>query len=112
MAEMSILDELTPPEDRIKSVGVDKSILEAVAERKISYPAEIVGDTGINRQTVFDHVRQLVKAGKLERVYLHNSVPDVMKGRISELWEMGLKGAMIRRMSWYKLVDDDRKKTN
>jgi hypothetical protein len=105
MSADELLGELTPPGERFKSAGVDASILEAVELRKISYPAEIVGDTGVNRQTVFDHIRGLVKAGRLERVFLQRTVPEIMKNRLPELWEMGLKGAMIKRMSWYRVVD-------
>ena len=110
MVEFDILGELTPPDERDKAAGVDASILEAVAERKISYPAEIVGDTGINRQTVFDHVRMLAKAGRLKRVILQRSVPVEMTERLSELWDLGLKGKMIKRMSWYVVVDHGGKK--
>jgi hypothetical protein len=107
---MDILGELTPPKERFEAASVDASIIDAVQMRKISYPAEIVGDTGINRQTVFDHVRGLVRSGRLERVFLQRTVPDEMKERLTELWEMGLKGAMIKRMSWYRVVSDGKSK--
>lgn len=105
-----MLGELTPPKERFEAASVDASILEAVATRKISYPAEIVGDTGVNRQTVFDHVRMLERQGRLTRVFLHRSVPDEMKERLPELWELGLKGKMLKRMTWYVVVDHVAKK--
>jgi len=110
MVEDDVLSELTPPKERFEAASVDASILEAVEMRKISYPAEIVGDTGVNRQTVFDHIRGLVRVGRLQRVFLQRSVPEEMKERLNELWEMGLKGAMIKRMSWYVVVKDGKGK--
>jgi len=104
MVQSNLLEELTPPGEREELKNVDASIIEAVAERKISYPAEIVGDTGINRQTVFDHIRWLAKEGKLERVCMKQFVPDELKGRLQELWDCGLKGGMIKRMTWYKVA--------
>lgn len=112
MSGVDVLAELTPPKERFEAASVDASILEAVEMRRISYPAEIVGDTGVNRQTVFDHVRKLVREGRLERVFLQRSVPDEMKDRLPELWEMGLKGQMIKRMSWYRVVADGKGKKN
>lgn len=105
MVEKSILEELTPPGERHIKADVDASILEAVAERKISYPSEIVGDTGINRQTVYDHIRHLAKEGKLERIFMHKFVPEELKGRLHEFWDMGLKGNALKRMSWYRVKD-------
>ena len=105
MEQKNILGELTPPGERKAEKNIDKSILESIEDRKITYPAEVVGDTGINRQTVFDRLRYLSKEGKIERVALRRKVPDELKGRLEELWDLGLKGQMIRRMSWYKLND-------
>lgn len=98
-----------PPEEKRKEAGIDTSIIEAVRDRKISYPAEIVGDTGINRQTCFDHIRHLAKKGTLERVTMKMHVPDELKARLQELWDMGLKGGMIKRMSWYRVVKQEKK---
>jgi len=109
MEQTDLMGELTPPHERRKAEGIDASILEAIKERKISYPAEIVGDTGINRQTVFDHVRMLARKGNIERVYLHQRVPELLKERLEELWSIGLKGAQIKRMSWYVVADGTKK---
>lgn len=106
-----MLMELTPPGELVEKSSIDRSILDAVRQRKISYPAEIVGDTGINRQTVFDHVRMLERQGKLKRVLLHQFVPDEMKARLQELWDLGLKGKMIKRMSWYVVSSDGKSET-
>jgi predicted DNA-binding protein YlxM (UPF0122 family) len=105
MTEKNILDELTPPEEKREHGKIDASIIEVVKDRKISYPAEIAGDTGISRQTCFDHIRHLAKQGKLERVSMRMFVPDELKERLQELWDMGLKGGMIKRMSWYRIPD-------
>lgn len=103
MYDEDIVGELTPPEDKRRIENVDNSILEAIEERGISYPAEIVGDTGISRQTVFDHLRHLCHDGKIERVMLRKHVPDDLKKRLQELWDIGMKGGMIKHMSWYRL---------
>ena len=103
MVEETIGDILSPPEERIRKAGIDDAILEVVADRKISYPSEIIGDTGISRQAVYDHVRYLAKTGKLERVVMKKFVPDELKERLQELWDMGLMGGAIRRMSWYRV---------
>lgn len=110
MSGEDVLMELTPPGELVEKAGIDRSILESISMRKISYPAEIVGDTGINRQTVFDHLRFLERSGKVKRVLLARFVPDEMKERLPELWELGLKGKMIKRMTWYTLVNGDESK--
>jgi len=103
MDEEKILEELTPPEERKRFHNVNRCILEAVAKRGISYPSEIVGDTELSRQTVFDHIRILTNRGKLVRVSLKDGIPDDLRNRLLELWERGLKGGMLRRMSWYRV---------
>lgn len=110
MDEDKVLEELTPPLERGIKLNVDTSILEAVAERGISYPSEIVGDTGISRQTAYDHIRHLEKTGKLERIFMHKHVPDELKARLSELWDMGLKGNALKRMSWYRVKEGKKSK--
>lgn len=109
MVEQSLLEELTPPGERHLKADVDASILEAIAERKISYPSEIVGDTGINRQTVYDHIRHLAKEGKLEKIFMRLYVPEELKERLQEFWDMGLKGNALKRMSWYRVTDGTKK---
>jgi len=105
MKEQSLLEELTPPGERNIKANVDTSILDAIAERKISYPSEIVGDTGISRQTCYDHIRHLAKEGKLERIFMHRNVPEELTGRLEEFWSMGLKGNQLKRMSWYRVKE-------
>jgi len=107
MDEKKLLEELIPPEERKKKWSTDRLILEAVAKKGISYPSEIVAITGYSRQTVLDHIRMLVYRGKLEKVMIHNRIPDELQKRLPELWEQGLKGGTLRRMSWYKVKKEE-----
>jgi len=104
MIQANIVDELSPPKEYKADEGVEGAIVRAVMDRCISYPAEIVADTGLSRQTVFDKIRIMKNQGFLERVFLKQFVPDLLKSRLQELWDMGLKGNMIKRMSWYTVT--------
>lgn len=109
---MCVKDEVDwtiPPEDQQRRLDTDERILEVFKDLKISYPAEIVGETGLSRVTVYDRLRFLRHQGKLERVKIGMSPPDELRRRLPELWEMGLKGSMIKRMSWYRVAEGKKK---
>lgn len=103
------LDEWLPPEDRGKKQATDVLILRAIGELGIAYPAEIVGETGVNRQTVFDRLCRLRHEGLVEKVVLGREPPEVMKKRLPVLWEQGIKGNLLKRMSWYVVTEEGMK---
>jgi hypothetical protein len=113
--EVNVLETeawMNPADERVKASRSDDSILLAIKEVGVAYPAEIVGMTGLSRQTVFDRLCYLKTQGVIERVILGHSPPDDMKARLPLLFEMGIKGALLKRMSWYRLVkhEADKKK--
>jgi hypothetical protein len=76
-----------------------------IDEFKITYPNEIVAHTGISQQTVLGRLGYLRNQGVIERVQLGSRPTDDMKARLPMLWDQGLKGATLKRMSWYRRVD-------
>lgn len=101
-------DWALPPENNIKQEKAEELILLVIEEKKISYPAEIVGETGISRTLVFDKLAHMRKERKIEKINLYNTKepPEELMERRQELWDMGLKGGMLRRMSWYRIPKD------
>lgn len=98
-------DWATPPDERKEKLKTDEMILETIRELKITYPAEIVGMTGLSRQTIFDRLHYLRTHGKIERVILQRSPPADLEARLPQLWDLGLRSAMIKRMTWYRLSE-------
>ena len=76
-----------------------------IDEFKITYPNEIVTHTGISQQTVLGRLGYLRNQGVIERVVLGLRPSDEFKARLPGLWDQGLKGKMLKRMSWYRRVD-------
>jgi predicted transcriptional regulator len=112
VVDLEIEDWMNPVDDRVKATSSDNSILLAIKEVGIAYPAEIVGLTGLSRQTVFDRLCYLKAQGVIERVALGRSPDPDMAARLPRLFELGIKGAMLKRMSWYRVVkhEADKKK--
>lgn len=101
-------DWARPPSDLAEKKKTRERILKVLEEKKISYPAEIVAMTGMNRQTVFDNLAQMVYDKSIERVKVTaHKCPLLLRNRLNELWDIGLKGGAIRRMSWYKLPNGE-----
>jgi len=101
-------EELKARVEREQGVDADERILKVIGEKGVSYPAEIVGLSGLSRQTVFDRLFRLKEEGRVRRVNTNVlSPPEKLKKRLPELWSLGLRGGQIRRMSWYELVEDD-----
>ena len=88
------------------------SILEVIREHGCSYPSEICGETDISKETVYRKLRFAEKQGVLKKLSLEgvDHVPDWLAPRIKDLWSRGIKGDAIRRLSWYMVVDDGKKK--
>jgi hypothetical protein len=101
---LDVEDWMSPVDDRVKQTSSDNSILLAIKEVGIAYPAEIVGMTGLSRQTVFDRLCYLRTQGVIERVVLGRSPPEDMLVRLPALFELGVKGATLKRMSWYRIA--------
>lgn len=100
-------DWTLPPEDRILKQKTEELILEVIKDKKISYPAEICGETGLSRTTVFDKLSYMKTQGKLLKINLTNmKPPKELLDRRASLWTDGIKGDMIRRMSWYMINPD------
>ena len=100
-------DWTLPKKELIKKETVIDSIYTAIKEQKITYPAEIVGITGLNRQTVFDKLAYMTRRNMVEKIDVSTKrePPEKLKERLPELWGKGLKGEVIRRMSWYQIND-------
>jgi hypothetical protein len=105
MSEKVVEDWTLPPGDRKSRASTDESILNVLRDLKISYPAEIVGFTGFSRQTVFDRLFYLKTRGIVEKVRLGNKAPPDIKARLPDLWDQGIKGASLKRMSWYRIKE-------
>lgn len=98
-------DEWSPPADKPGKSSSDAEILRVIDEFKIAYPNEIVAHTGISQQTVLGRLGYLRNQGVIERVVLGLRPSDEFKARLPGLWDQGLKGATLKRMSWYRRVD-------
>lgn len=81
-------------------------ILDLIKLKGCSYPAEIMGELDISKDTIYRKCRFLERNGIIKRMSLAGieRVPDWLQPRINELWARGIKGDKIRRMTWYKLV--------
>ena len=96
-----------PPDERGRHVGSEKLIIMCIKDKKITYPAEIVAETGFSRQTVFDRLAHMRTRGDIKRVNITTlKPPEELRERLPELWALGLKGDAIKRMSWYMINDD------
>ena len=102
------IDDWTRPKDELQCISNnDELILKAIKEAGITYPAEIVGMTGLSRQTIFDRLCFLKTQGIIERVTLGREPPEKMKPRLTYLFEQGIKGKLLKRISWYQLVEHE-----
>ena len=105
---MASLDEFTgfkPAREYDTGVNYNKVICDLVKKKGCSYPAEIMRETGIAKDTLYVHLYQLVKEKWLEKHNLAGRmrVPSWLKSRIKELWGMNIKGDRIKGMAWYTL---------
>ena len=107
MSKKKVEDWLLPPDERSKKADTDETILNAIREFGVSYPAEIVGETGLSRQTVFDRLCYLRRHGVIEKLDLRHGAPDVLKERLPDLWVQNIKGNRIRMMSFYVLKNEE-----
>jgi hypothetical protein len=103
--EKEAVDWTRPPVDPSAKLNTDGEILRVIREFKVSYPAEVVVNTGFSQQTVLSRLGFLKVQGVIERVEIGMRCPEDLKARLPGLWAAGLKGATLRRMSWYRLVD-------
>jgi len=99
-------DPYSPPSDKLVKSSTDELIMEVLKELKISYPNEIAAQTGFSQQTVLARLAYLRVHGVVERVVLGRSPPDDLLRRLSQLWEVGLKGPRLKMCAWHRLVDD------
>lgn len=99
-------DWWNPPGKSAGKKTTDDEILRVLKELKVSYPSEIVANTGISLQTILGRLGWLKTQGLIERVEIERWCPDDLKARLPKLWNLGLKGGTIKRMSWYRVVDN------
>jgi len=99
------LDGLRPPSEYEADVNYESVIIEFVRKKGCSYPAEIMRELGISKDTVYLKLFKLVKEDWLMKHNLYGTfkVPSWLKPRLKELWNDGKKGDSIRHMSWYTL---------
>ena len=99
----------SPPEDRKQLTDRNKLIIDFIKDRGCSYPAEIARELGLGKETSYKYLFQLAKKGILVKQNLHamTSAPEWLKPRLDELWEEGIKGNAIKRISWYTLADPE-----
>jgi DNA-binding transcriptional ArsR family regulator len=97
-------DGWSPPCDEPGKSSTDAEILRVIDDLKITYPNEIVMHTGISQQTILGRLGYLRNMGVIERVPLGIRPEDDMKARLPGLWDLGLKGKTLKRMSWYRRV--------
>lgn len=107
-----VLIGFDPPVDEDQTDLKAEEILEVIREKKCSYPSEICGETDISKETVYRKLRFMTKKGVVKRMVLEgkNTVPEWLEPRIKDLWNRGLKGEAIRRLSWYMVVSDGKSK--
>ena len=105
MVGNTTLDGLRPPEEYEEEMNYESIILEFVKKKGCSYPAEIMRELGISKDTVYLKLFKLVKEDWLMKHNLYGTfmVPSWLKPRLQELWDDGKKGDSIRHMSWYTL---------
>lgn len=105
-------DPFCPPQEFLKADLRSEEIYEFLKQVKCSYPQEIMVEVNISKDTLFRRLRLLEKEGKIKRMFIEDAVsfPKWLEHRKAHLWARGLKGNAIRRMSWYLVVDDGKKK--
>jgi len=103
-----VVDWTIPPEDQAVQKNSKRLVMECIKQKGITYPAEITMITGLSRQTVFDTLAKMTYSKEVKRLDIATmrEPPVLLKRRLPELWAQGLKGNAIKRMSWYKLQDD------
>lgn len=96
----------SPPQDKNEADDRADAILELIREKGCSFPAEIMGELDISKDTIYRKCRYLEKQGLIKRMALFgvDKVPDWLQPRIKELWARGIKGDKIRYMTWYTVV--------
>ncbi|MEA3222768.1 MAG: hypothetical protein U9P49_06345 [Thermodesulfobacteriota bacterium] len=99
------LDGFRPPQEYDEGVNYNKIICDFVAKKGCSYPAEMMRELGIYKDTLYVHLAQLVRDNWLEKHSLGgmNKAPSWLKHRLQELWDMNIKGDRIKMMAWYTL---------
>jgi len=105
MEEQIELDGFRPPEEYDTGMNYDSLIYDFVKKKGCSYPAEIMRELGISKDTLYTHLFQLVKKDWLVKHNLAGKylVPDWLRPRVKEMWSMNIKGDRIRGMAWYTL---------
>lgn len=103
--------DLYPPEQKEeieKQFTARERLLLFIKEKEITYPQEIINETGIHRNTVYDTLAKLEFDKLIEKIQLQNftSSPEAFKKRIKTFWDRGLKGGTLKRMSFYILSKD------
>lgn len=107
MTNVELADWSLPPEERRQKMSNETRVYESIKERGVTYPNEIMEDTAMGRQVIYDHLRILKGKGKIEKIVFGEYPPDDVKARLPDLWAQGIKGGAIRRMSWYRLIKDN-----
>jgi hypothetical protein len=103
-------DPFSPPMEKQMKTSTDDLILTIIKELKISYPNEIASHTGFTQQTVLARLAFMRVHGLVERVNIGKHPPEDLKARLPQLWEVGLKGAQIRRCAWHRVKEDGESK--
>lgn len=111
MVRNNVLDGFSPPKEEEQMDLKADEILEVIKEKSCSYPSEICGETDISKETVYRKLRFMAKQGIIKRMSLAGKerVPEWLEPRVQELWDRGIKGDAIRRLSWYRVVGKDGK---
>ena len=106
------MDGFIPPEDKKAGADLEDQILEVIKDHGCSYPAEIAGELGKSKDTIYLRLRHMAHLGTIKKVDLARltSPPSWLKPRMSELWARGIKGDVIKRMSWYVEADNGENK--
>lgn len=112
MKEVKLEVGLSPPMEKQVSDEKTDLILEFIKKNGVAYPAEICGFLDMPKDTAYRKLRFLEGQGKIERLTLEGKrfVPDWLEKRLPILWRRGIKGDAIRRISWYRVVEDGKSK--
>lgn len=107
MDEQIELDGFKPPEEYDTGMNYNSIIYDFVKKKGCSYPAEIMREVGISKDTLYAHLFELTKK---EWLVKHNlagmfTVPAWLKPRVKEMWSMNIKGDRIKGMAWYTVFD-------
>jgi len=110
MKEVLLEVGFNPPEDDKAEDGRIDRILDFIKEKGVAYPAEISGFLDIPKEACYRKLRFLEGQGSIERLSLEGKrfVPEWLEKRLPELWKRGIKGKTIKRITWYRVVENEK----